>query len=278
MGNHRLPRMEAGKMRQADSTSPQSPYFLESVDRVLKVLDCFTPSAPDLRLADFSEALGMHKTQVLRILTTLEMGGYVVRDADTKRYRLSLRLFELGMIVRQQMDLRRIAHPLLHDLVAATQETARLVIPDEDGPVCVDLVESSKGIRVYAQLGMRMPWNAGTSPKVLLAYLPDEQRERILARGGFQRFTERTITDPDRLRREVLAIRDRGYYVGSRDLDDEALGVSAGVFDHTGQVVGAINVSGPASRLTPDDIDRLVELIAQAAAEISRQLGYCEKY
>ncbi len=245
LGDHRPVGAEAREIRQAARASLQSSYFLESVDRVLKVLDCFTPSAPELRLTDFSEALGVHKTQVLRILTTLETGGYVVRDAATKRYRLGLRLFELGMIVRQQMDLRRIAHPFLRDLVAATQETARLVIPDEDGPVCVDLVECSKGIRVYAQLGMRMPWNAGTSPKLLLAYLPDEQRERILARGGFQRFTERTITDPEALREEARTIQSRGYYVGVRDLDEEALGVSAPVFDSARRVVGAITVSRP---------------------------------
>jgi len=240
----------------------------------MKVLDCFTSSSPELRLTDLSDALGWHKTQVLRILSTLEAGGYVVRDLNTKRFRLGLRLFELGMIVRQQMDLRRITHSYLRDLVDATQETARLVVPDEDGPICVDVVESPKGIRVYAQLGMRMPWNAGTSPKLLLAYLPDEERERILARGEFQRFTERTITDPEALREEARTIQSRGYYVGVRDLDEEALGVSAPVFDSARRVVGAINVSGPASRLADVEIRRLIALVTQAAADVSKQLGY----
>lgn len=274
LGDHRPAGAEAREIRQSARISLPSPYFLESVDRVLKVLDCFTPSAPELRLTDFSERLGAHKTQVLRILSTLERGGYVVRDANTKRYRLGLRLFELGMIVRQQMDVRRITHSYLCNLVASTQETARLVVPDDDGPVCVDLVESPKGIRVYAQLGMRMPWNAGTSPKLLLAYLPDEERERILARGGFQRFTERTITDPEALREEARTIRSRGYYVGVRDLDEEALGVSAPVFDSARRVVGAINVSGPASRLSDVEIRRLIALVTQAAADVSKQLGY----
>lgn len=251
-----------------------TPYFLESVDRVMKLLDCFTPAAPALRLTDLSRRLGMTKTQVLRIASTLESGGYLVRDPETKQYRLGLRLFYLGMVVRQQMDLRRIAKPYLQHLVEATQETARLVVPDDLGPICLDLVESPRGIRVYAQLGARMPWHAGTSPKLLLAYLPDERREQILARGGFERFTARTVTDPDRLRQEVLAIRGHDCYVGQRDLDEDAIGVSAPIFDDHDRVVGAVNVSAPANRLTGEEVERFVHLVAQAGREISRQLGY----
>src|SRR5206468_2562353 len=114
---------------------------------------------------------------------------------------------------------------------------------------CIDLVESPKGIRVFAQLGSKMPWNAGTSPKVILAYLPEEERERILKRHPFKRYTERTIVDIESLRTEILSIRGRDFYFSVGDLDKDAFGVSAPIFDHIGQIVGAVNVSGPASRL-----------------------------
>ncbi len=252
----------------------QSPYFLESVDRVVRVLECFTPESPELRLKDLSESLGIHKTQMLRIASTLESSGYLVRDPETKRYRLGVRLFHLGMVVQQQMDLRRVAHPYLRRLVEETHETARLVVPDHDGPICVDVVESPKAIRVFAQLGARLPWNAGTSPKVILAYLSDEERERILTRGGFKRYTVRTITDPDALRAEALAIRNQGYHVGIRDLDNDASGVSAPVFDHHARIKGAINVAALASRLSDNEVDRFVELVRNAAAGTSHQLGH----
>ena len=250
-----------------------SRYFLESVDRVMKVLDCFTIESPELRLTDLSERLGMPKTQVLRIVSTLEGGGYLTRDAHSKRYRLGVHLFHLGMVVRERLDLRRIAQPYLHRLVEATHETAGLFAPDPLGPICIDVVQSPKAMRVYAQLGARMPWNAGTSSKILLAYLPEEERERILTRDGFRRFTEHTVTEPDQLRAILREIRRTGYHVGVRDLDENALGVGAPIFDDTGHAVGAIGLAAPAVRLPDAELGRIIQLVRGATAEISRQLG-----
>ena len=249
-------------------------YFLETVDRALRVLECFRADEPELRLVDISTRLGMPKAQTLRLASTLEARGYLVRDLQTKRYRLGISLFHLGMIVQQGMDLRRIVQPVLHDIVARTQETARLVVPDSAGPICVEVVESPRGMRVFAQPGMRMPWNAGTSPKLLLAYLPEVERERILSRGEFRRYTPRTVTDVDALRAEVLAIRERGYYIGKRDLDEDATGVSAPIFDYRQHIVGALNVSGPATRFADSAVERFVGVLVHAAAGVSAQLGY----
>lgn len=249
-------------------------YFLESVDRAMKVLDCFTPETPELRLTDISNRLGATKSQILRVTSTLESGGYLVRDPDTKRFRLGVRLFHLGMIVYQQMDLRAITRSYLQRLVEETHETARLVVPTDDGPICIELVESPRSIRVYAQIGARMPWNAGTSPKVILAYLNEDDRERILAHTDFKRFTASTTTDSQALRAEVLAIRNQGFHIGVRDLDADATGISAPVFDGEGQIVGAINVSGPSSRLCGSEAERIVHLVSGAASDISMQLGH----
>jgi DNA-binding IclR family transcriptional regulator len=251
-----------------------TPYFLESVDRVMKVLDTFTAETPELRLTDLSERLGMPKTQVLRIVSTLTCGGYLARDERTKRYRLGVRLFHLGMVVRDQMDLRRIAQPHLRRLAEATQETAALFAPDLLGPICIDVVQSPKAMRVYAQLGSRMPWNAGTSPKVILAYLPEEERERVLTRTAFKRFTDHTVIDPDRIREILAEIRRVGYHVGVRDLDADALGVGAPIFDDAGAIAGAIGVAAPAVRLPDTELGRVLELVCHATSEISRQLGY----
>jgi DNA-binding IclR family transcriptional regulator len=240
----------------------------------MQVLDCFTVETPELRLTDLSERLGMPKTQVLRIVSTLECGGYLARDERTKCYRLGVRLFHLGAVVREQLDLRRIAQPHLHRLVAATQETAGLFASDPLGPICIDVVQSPKAMRVYAQVGSRMPWNAGTSPKVLLAYLPEDERERILARGGFKRFTDHTVTDPDRIRDILHEIRRVGYHVGVRDLDENALGVGAPIFDDTGSVVAAIGLAAPAIRLPDAELGRFIDLVREATGEISRQLGF----
>jgi DNA-binding IclR family transcriptional regulator len=249
-------------------------YFVESVDRVMKVLDCFTPDSPELRLTDLSQRLGISKASLLRIVSTLEAGSYLTRDPGTKRYRLGVRLFHLGMIVRHQMDLRSLAQPELRRLAALTGETAALFAPDPLGPICIDVVQSSKAMHVYARLGSRMPWHAGTSPKVILAYLPEEERERILTRDEFERFTEHTVTDPARIRDILDDIRRRGYHVGVRDLDADALGIGAPIFNDAGQIAGAIAVAAPVVRLPDTEIGPMIDLVRTATAEISRLLGY----
>jgi DNA-binding IclR family transcriptional regulator len=249
-------------------------YYLESVGRAIQLLDCFTRDTPELRLTDLSNALEMSKAQVLRIASTLEASGYLVRDPQTKRYRLGIRLFQLGMLVQQQIDLRRIVHPYLERLVAQADESARLIVPYDDGPICLDLVESSQQTRVFAQLGQPMPWNAGTSPKLILAYLPEAEREQILGQDQFQRYTENTVTDPDTLRQEIAQIRQHGYHIGRRDLDKDATGISAPLFDHDGAIAGTINFSVPVSRISDERVEELLQLLLDAAREISLQLGY----
>ncbi len=250
-------------------------YWLEGVGRAMRVLECFADGNPELRLTDLSHRSGITKTQALRIASTLEAGGYLHRDPETKRYRLGITVFHLGTAVHNSMDLRHIAHPYLQRLVDATQETARLIVPHASGPVCIDVVESQKGIRVFAQLGAKMPWNAGTSPKLILAYLPEEEREHILTHRPFKRYTKRTIVDARELRREVLSIRGQDFYYCDGDLDEDAFGVSAPIFNHAGSIVGTVNVSGPSSRRSKAEVDQFIRLVRAAGAEISRELGHC---
>lgn len=257
-----------------NSQRKRGTYRLESTERVMRVLDAFVEGNPSLRLTDLSERCEIAKSQLLKIASTLEAGAYLQRDPETKRYRLGTKLFHLGMAVHHSMDLRRIARPHLQRLVEETQETARLIVPHPSGPVCIDLVESPKGIRVFAELGAKMPWNAGTSPKVILAYLPADERERILTRHPFKRYTARTVVDADRLRREVLSIQGRDYYYCDGDLDEDAFGVSAPIFDHTHRIVGAVNVSGPSSRVSKTEVDRFIQLVRAAGAAISGELGH----
>ncbi len=260
-------------VRPAPHENATGSYFLEGVDRVMRVLDCFTFETPELRLTDLSELLGMSKTQVLRIVSTLESGGYLERDAETKRYRLGVRLFHLGMIVHHRMDLRELSLPHLRRLADVTEETAALFVPDPLGPICTAVVQSRKAMRVFAQLGARMPWNAGTSPKVILAYLPEAEREQILTLSEFKRYTDCTVTDPERLREILSEIRRVGYHVGVRDLDEDATGISAPIFDHGGQIAGAVGVAAPAFRLSEAELGRSISLVRAVTGAISRDLG-----
>jgi DNA-binding IclR family transcriptional regulator len=257
-----------------DPTKNTQTYHLASVDRVMRLLSCFTKERPNLRLTDLSQQLGLPKATVLRIASTLEQGGFLERDPVTKHYRLGLALFHLGMVVQHGLDIRRVVQPYLHQLVEAIGETARLVVPADAGPVCVDLVESPHSIRVYAQLGSQLPWNAGASAKVILAYLPPEESEKILARAPLRRFTERTTVDIERLREELCIIRKQGYHIGIGDLDTDATGISAPIFNGSGELAGTINVSGPSNRLAGEEAESATRIIVHAAQKVSTALGF----
>ena len=254
-----------------------APYYLESVDRVMQILNCFTLETPELRLVDLAARVDMHKTQVLRIVSTLEHGGFLIRDADTKRYRLGLQIFQLGMVASESVDLRRVVHPHLLQIVEETEETARLVIDDRDRPICIDVAESPHGVRVYAQLGARMPWHAGSTGPVILAYLPEERREAILAAGAagaFERFNERTIVDSAALRGRLDLARQQGYVVSAGDLTTGARGVAVPLFGQYGEVIGAISVGAPEHRMSDELVEQFVALLRRAATAASRALGY----
>ncbi|MGH2549887.1 MAG: IclR family transcriptional regulator [Thermomicrobiales bacterium] len=258
----------------SSAIEPKSPYVLEGADRVLRMLDAFSTETPELRLTDLSERLGIPKSQALRIATTLEQSNYLTRDPETKRYRLGMRLFSLGIVVEQTLNLKRIAQTAFQELADVTKETVGLFVADRDGAICVDTRESPKGLRVFGQIGRRMPWNAGASGKVALAFLPEHERQEILNRNAFRRYTDRTITDPDILRGLLGQIRDSGYHVGVGDLDEDVLGIGAPIFSHTGNLTGAISLSAPIARAPDSELPRLIDLVTGAASAISRQLGF----
>jgi DNA-binding IclR family transcriptional regulator len=250
-------------------------YIVEALDRGLKVLDVFADSGDrELRLTEISERLGLSKSLTLRMTSTLEARGYLARDPETKRYRLGVRAFRLGLAAERNFDLKRVAAPILRDLARDTRETISLIAVDAAGPICIEVIESPQRVRVFAQVGRRMPWHAGTSGKVILAYLSPEEQVEILS-GTFEKYSATTVTDPAELRSVLEQIRRDGYYVGTTDLDEHARGVAAPIFDHTGELQGAVSVSAPVSRMSLDEeTASLRDRVRAAAAAISISLGW----
>jgi len=252
-----------------------SQYQLKSVESALNVLDCFTASTPELRLVDISRTLEISKVQALRLARTLEVHGFLTRDPRTKYYRLGLRLFQLGMLVQQQSELQRIAHPFLQELAAQSGETARLMVPDCLGPTCIDLVESPRRYKLFGTMGGPSPWHAGTSTKLLLAFQPVTKQEEILA-GSLAQYTPHTTTDPDKLREQLSTIRDQKYHISAGDIEEHATALAAPIYDWTGEVVAAISVSGPSSRIEKTGEETVLRWVRAAADDISRSLGYIQ--
>lgn len=246
---------------------------VKTLDRLVAVLDCFTPGRPDWSLSELSKELGIPKSTLHRFLNALARHGILRSDPRDRRWRLGYRLLIWGSLAGDGLDLRHLARPILDELAAQTGETAILTAYDNYEVVCIEKVETNHPVRMTLQVGTRRPPHAGASSKVLMAYLPDEEVQAIVREKGLPRLCVNTITDPEALRAELARIRERGYAESHEETDLGAWGVATPIFDQGGRVVAAVGVAGPRSRYTPERARAFVRLCCDAASRISSLLG-----
>jgi IclR family acetate operon transcriptional repressor len=228
---------------------------------------------PELGVTDLAERLELHKSTVHRFLVNLEAAGLVERNRHTSRYRLGLRIFELGGLVLQQMNLWDEALPFLEGLVRDSGETGHLAVLDGGEAVYIEKVEARRALRIPSAIGRGYPAHATSLGKILLSHLSLEACDAIVAERGLARCTSRTITDPARLRQELDAIREQGFAVDEEEYEEGLRCIGAPILGHTGQVVAAIGIGGPVTRVTPERVGELAELVMKAAGSLSRRMG-----
>jgi DNA-binding IclR family transcriptional regulator len=246
-----------------------SPSQVKTVDRLVRILGCFSPERPTWSLAELSAQLGLPKSTLHRFLVSLEYHAILRRDPIDTRWRLGYRLFIWGSLAAESTNLRHIARPVMCDLVAATNETAILTVYQNQEVVCIDKVETSHPVRLTLEVGTRRHPHAGASSKVLMAHLPEGEIQAIIDDKGLPRLCVNTTTDPAELQVELARIRDSGYAESHEETDLDAWGVATPICGRNKEVVAAIGVAGPKSRCTDELIEQYVTLCHEAARRIS---------
>lgn len=259
-------------MTRAPAPPAEDRYVVAALDRGLRLLEELAEH-PDLGVTELAKRTGSTKSQAFRMLHTLERRGYVRKDPDARTYALGYRTLFLGERTHRQTALIRAATPHLHELAEATGENAHLIARDGRHSICIALAESEQPLRLYAEVGRYGPLHAGGGSTVLLAHAPAEVRDAVLA-GPLERFTAKTVTDPDRLHGVLDAVRRRGWHHADEDVDAGAYALSAPLRDHSGAVVAALSVAGPCSRLDAPTRERHVERLLGTARRISSELGW----
>jgi IclR family acetate operon transcriptional repressor len=253
----------------------QTDYTITSLDATLDILERMAETKGDWqRLSEISKRVGMTKNRVFRILSTLQARGYVEQDPATQAYRLGLSLFHLGHRARSQLHVHEVALPYLTHLAQATQEVAHLLVRRGLSAICIAHRESDQRLIVSDQIGQPIPLHIGASPKILLAYMRESERETLLQQLELTPFTAKTIVDQDALRRRLDQIVAEGISIDEGDYEDDIHAVGAPVFDHSGQVIAGVTITYPSTRFSPETQAQLVEQVQHTAAEISRELGY----
>jgi len=252
----------------------RSEYYLKSIKRAITILNSIAQEADELGVTELSKKVGWHKSTVHRILVTLEDEGLVAKDQITQKYRLGIKLFELGNLVQEQVEIRKHALPIMKKLAQETEESIDLNIISHGKRVSIEKIESTHDIRRIIQLGKSLPLYCGGSGKALLAFLPEEEINKILQQEKLIPFTSNTITDPLQLKEHLKEIKKLGYAMSFEERIPGSASIAAPILNFKGEVIASLSISGPINRFTEDKLPRLISLVKNAAREISTSLGY----
>ena len=243
-------------------------YNVRAVERAMRILSCFDGQHAELGVSEVAQATGLHKATAHRILMTLFNGGFLERTADGERFRLGLRLMELGLGALRSLDFRRAAFPYMQQLVERFQEICTLSMFDRGQVLYVEVVHSQRSLTIAARVGRHLPVHCTASGKLLLAFLPTEVVEPVLD-APLVIYTEKTITAPDELREELKVVRQRGYALADEEFEVGIWAISAPIRDMDGNVIAALSIPFPTNRLRRERIPEIAQALLEAANAVS---------
>jgi len=224
-------------------------------------------------LQEICEKLDLNKSTAHGIINTLKHHGLIEQDPETQKYRLGLNLLVLGSKVLNRLDVRTIAAPILKEVCAKTDETVHLGILDGIEVVYIDKYESSQSMRLFTKIGTRYPAYCTGIGKAMLAFMPTEEQIKSIP-DELNRFTEYTLKDKKEVIEHLKKVKQQGYAIDDEENMEGLRCVGAPIFDYSGKVVAAISVAGPSIRMTKDKIHEIIDILREAAEEISKRLGY----
>jgi IclR family pca regulon transcriptional regulator len=253
------------------------PRYSQSLERGLAILECFTPDTPVLGIADVAEQLGMSRSTTHRYITTLLALGYL-RQGARRKYRLGLRVTDLGMAALNETGLREHAHADLAELAQRSGYATSIAVLEDDEIVYVDRVRGFRRRQSVPgpdlQAGSRLPAYCTALGKVLLAHLPDHERREALSRAELKRRGPNTIVSKSTLRDELAQVIEEGLAVEDQELVGGRVAIAAPVFDEAGEIAAAIDLTAGSPGIAVEELaDALGPHLISTADRISSRLG-----
>ena len=256
-------------------TGNKKGHRVQSVERALLLLEILSEVGEPVSLSELTEKASLNISTVHRLLHTLMSSHFVEQDLNSGKYRLGLRMFEIGSKALYNLDIRQVAKPDLQEMVDKCNETANLAILEQGEVVYIEQVESTNMIKMFARVGSRGSAHCTAAGKALLAYVNESELDEIISKKGLAKFTKNTIIDPDSLRKELKCIREQGYSLDMEEMEEGVNCVAAPIMNYENKVIAAVSVSGLASRITREHLENfLIEIVKETAMKISLNLGY----
>ncbi len=251
---------------------------MQSVDRALTILKLLAADG-ELGVTEIARLLGVHKSTVSRLLSTLESHGLAEQLPDRGRYRLGVGVLRLAGATRSRLDIVRESRPVTTALAAEVGETVNVVILSGVETLYVDQVAGTSALQIHNWIGRRNPVHATANGRVLLAHAAPAEAATVLGAvvttsGRLRALTPNTVTDPAALAVSLEAVRRDGYSVAIDELEIGLTAVAAPIRGMDGSVIASVSVSGPSFRLEPERIPGVIAAVTAAAADISDRMGY----
>ena len=251
-----------------------------TVLKALDVLACLGKFARPMSTQEIAKYCEMSRPTTYRLLTTLMSRGFVRTDGNYS-YSLGTALISLSKVVLDSINLPELARPHLHQLCTVSNETANLSILEGAEILYIGKEESLQAtqspifVMMRSTIGTRLPLHCSGMGKAILAHVSAEDCQALIARlMPLKPYATNTITNADTLQQEIARVRQQGYAIDDREIDDGTRCVAAPIFDNSKRVIGAMSIAGPAYRLTLDHLHLLSTEVIRAAQALSAQLGY----
>lgn len=249
----------------------------KSLQKALRILVYMGEQAPEAGVTELASDLGLTKATVHRLLNAMERFDLIERNTESERYRLGLKLHQLGSRAVESRTLRTEAHKLLIEMSRRSRETVSLATPAPGGVICLDRFDSPHTIiTVCTPVGSMFPAHCTAAGKAILAYMADDEIQELVRRNGLRQFTPFTITQMSQLKENLRLIRQRGYAVDHQELERGLSGVAAPVLSAHERVIAAVGIAGPTLRFRGRELAQKVALVTEIGARLAMGLGRLE--
>jgi len=255
------------------NVGPKRNYDITALQRGLRLLQLFCESPRGLTAKQVAVLSRLPVSTVHRFLANLVTAGFLNRDGDGTHH-LGIACFSLGQAAAGQLDIRRLGLPFLRELNQQTRETTHLTVRHGLSAVYVEKLDSPEPLRIYSRIGASVPLHCTGVGKVMLAYMPVDEQDRVLPKLELKRLTPNSVGNLQELKTELDRVRKNGY---AFDLEEHELHircVAAPIWDHAGSVQSSLSITAPAVRMPVTRLRQLAPLIQAAGLKISSELGY----
>jgi DNA-binding IclR family transcriptional regulator len=248
--------------------------YVQTLERSLDILEVLAQAEEPLGVTEIGNRISLHKSTVHRILQTLCYRGYVDKEKESERYHLGIKIVELGIRFFNDLEIRKVASPYLSELAKSLDEVVNLILPDDGEVVYIDKTESSHVVSMQSKVGRRAPMHCTAVGKAILSTLSKEEILHILETKGMPEHTPYTITEPEKLLENLREIRESKIAVEYEENEIGIICLGTPVFDYSGRAIGAVSVSGPASRMQEKGIEKIGDALRRVGEDISKNLGF----